>query len=33
MFKDSYRKEIDNISASEKFKKAPSSLMNQKQAE
>ena len=33
MFKDSYRKEIDNISASEKFKKDTISLMNQKQAE
>ena len=33
MFKDSYRKEMDNISASEKFKKDTISLMNQKQAE
>ncbi|MBR5805578.1 MAG: hypothetical protein IKY30_02245 [Oscillospiraceae bacterium] len=33
MFKNSYRKEMDNISASEKFKKDTISLMNQKQAE
>ena len=33
MFKDSYRKEIENISASEKFKKDTIFLMNQKQAE
>ena len=32
MFKDSYRKEMDNISASEKFKKDTISHMNQKQA-
>lgn len=33
MFKDDYRKEIDSISASEKFKKDTISLMQQKQAE
>lgn len=32
MFKDSYRKEIENISASEKLKKDTISLMNQKQS-
>ncbi|MBQ7903011.1 MAG: hypothetical protein IJ362_04705 [Oscillospiraceae bacterium] len=33
MFKDDYRKELDNISASEKFKQDTISLMNEKQAE
>ena len=32
MFKDDYRKELDNISASEKFKQDTISLMNEKQA-
>ena len=33
MFKDDYRKELDNISASEKFKKDTISLMKNRQAE
>ncbi len=33
MFKDDYRKELDNISASEKFKKDTISLMKERQAE
>ena len=32
MFKDDYRKEMENISASEKFKQNTISLMNQKQS-